>query len=287
MKMKRKFINSLLLAACLFILSGCSHVPPIQAANELRINLNSISEITISYDEEAVTFFQSDSDELVIREYMTENKSRYYADVKQDSGGIQINEGGKPFLKSNFTRYIDGNIEFTDVTLDLNSLRVDSTAGTVQLDNASASVIHLSSTSGKMDLGNITGEQIRLDTTSGKFTCAKLAGNVAYTSTSGDIDVKSAVGSGSYRANNSGKIKVIYTDVTGNLTFFNKNGSIELTLPQDLEFEFEATTKNGSVSTSFQESISIDGRTTRGTVGNSPMVTVKAETNNGNIEVTQ
>lgn len=304
MKTKRKFINSLLLAACLFILSGCSHVPPIQAANELRFNLNSISEITISYDEEAVTFFQSDSDELVIREYMTENKSRYYADVKQDSGGIQINEGSKPFLKSNFTRYIevyfpeeyrgnltvtttDGNIEFTDVTLDLNSLRVDSTAGTVQLDNARASVIHLSSTSGKMDLGNITGEQIRLDTTSGKFTCAKLAGNVAYTSTSGDIDVKAAVGSGSYRANNSGKIKVIYTDVTGNLTFFNKNGSIELTLPQDLEFEFEATTKNGSVSTSFQESISIDGRTTRGTVGNSPMVTVKTETNNGNIEVTQ
>ena len=73
MKMKRKFINSLLLAACLFILSGCSHVPPIQAANELRFNLNSISDITISYDEETVTFFQSDSDELVIREYMSEN----------------------------------------------------------------------------------------------------------------------------------------------------------------------------------------------------------------------
>ena len=96
-------------------------------------------------------------------------------------------------------------IRITDVTLDLNSLRVDSTAGTVQLDNASASVIHLSSTSGKMDLGNITGEQIRLDTTSGRFTALKLAGNVAYTSTSGDIDAKSAVGSRSYRANNSGK----------------------------------------------------------------------------------
>ena len=111
----------------------------------------------------------------------------------------------------------------------------------------------------------------------------ELNGAVTYTSTSGDIVVKSAVGSGSYRSNNSGNLKVTYTEVTGDLSFFNKNGGIELTLPQDLEFEFEATTKNGSVSTSFQGSISIDGRTTRGTVGNTPTATVKTETNNGNI----
>ena len=294
MKMKRKIINGMLMAACLFTLSGCSHSTPAQVANELQFNLNGISDVTISYDEENVTFYQSENDALIIKEYMTENKSRYYADVKQDSGSIHVSEGGKPFLKSNFTRYIEvylpqeyqanltvtttnGNIDMSDLALDLNSLRIDSTAGTVQLDDANASIVHLSS----------TGEQIRLDTTSGKVTCVELNGAVTYTSTSGDIVVKSAVGSGSYRSNNSGNLKVTYTEVTGDLSFFNKNGGIELTLPQDLEFEFEATTKNGSVSTSFQGSISIDGRTTRGTVGNTPTATVKTETNNGNITVTQ
>ena len=304
MKMKRKIINGMLMAACLFTLSGCSPSTPAQVANELQFNLNGISDVTISYDEENVTFYQSENDALIIKEYMTENKSRYYADVKQDSGSIHVSEGGKPFLKSNFTRYIEvylpqeyqanltvtttnGNIDMSDLALDLNSLRIDSTAGTVQLDDANASIVHLSSTSGELDLGNITGEQIRLDTTSGKVTCVELNGAVTYTSTSGDIVVKSAVGSGSYRSNNSGNLKVTYTEVTGDLSFFNKNGGIELTLPQDLEFEFEATTKNGSVSTSFQGSISIDGRTTRGTVGNTPTATVKTETNNGNITVTQ
>ncbi len=80
---------------------------------------------------------------------------------------------------------------------------------------------------------------------------------------------------------------MLFTEVTGDLSFFNKNDDINLTLPADLEFEFEATTKNGSVSTTFQECISVDGRTLRGTIGNNPMVTVKTETNNGNIEVTQ
>ncbi|MDC7286854.1 DUF4097 domain-containing protein [Blautia schinkii] len=304
MKLKRKIINGLLMAVCLFHLSGCSHSTNTQAANVLNFNLNNVTDITISYDEEAVTFFQSDNDELIIKEYMTENKSRYYADVKQDNGNIHVSEGWKPFFNSSFTRYVevylpqeyqanltvtttDGNIDMSNIALTLNSLRIDSTAGTVQLDNANATVLHLSSTSGKLDLGNITGEQIKLDTTSGKVICEKLNGAVTYTSTSGDIDVKSAIGAGSYRANNSGKLNVSYTDVTGDLSFFNKNDNIELTLPQDLEFEFEATTKNGSVSTSFQDSIRIDGRTARGTVGNSPTVTVKTETNNGNIVVTQ
>lgn len=302
--MNKKIINSLLMAACLFTMSGCSHGAPAQAANELHFDLNSISDVTISYDEEAVTFFQSDSDELIIKEYLTENKSRYYADVKQDSGSIHVSEGRKPFFKGNFKRYIevyfpekytanltvtttDGNIDMSDVALDVNSLRIDSTAGTIQLDIANASIIYLSSASGNLDLGSITGEQIKLETTSGKVSCAELNGAVTYTSTSGDIDVKSAVGSGSYRANNSGKLKVAFTEVTGNLSLFNKNDSIELTLPQDLEFEFEAITKNGFVSTSFQESISVDGRTARGTVGSSPTVTVITETNNGNIQVTQ
>lgn len=304
MKLKRKIMNGLLVAVCLFSLSGCSRVATAQAANVLNFNLNNITEITISYDEEAVTFFQSDSDELIIKEYMTENKSHYYADVKQDNGSIHVSEGGRPFFSNSFTRYIevylpqkyqanltvtttDGNIDMSDVTLNLNSLRIDSTAGTVQVNNANAAVLHLSSTSGKLDLGNITGEQIKLETTSGKVICEELNGAVTYTSTSGDIDVKSAIGSGNYRTNNSGKLKVTYTEVAGNLSFFNKNDSIELTLPKDLEFEFEATTKNGSVNTSFQESISVDGRTTRGIVGDAPTVTVKTETNNGNIAVIQ
>lgn len=304
MKLKRKLINGLLMGVCLFHLSGCSRSTSTQAANVLNFNLNNITGITISYDEEAVTFFQSVNDELIIKEYMTENKNRYYAAVKQDNGNIHVSEGRKPLFNSSFTRYVevylpqeyqanltvtttDGSIDISNITLSLNSLRIDSTAGTVQLDNANATVLHLSSTSGRLDLGNITGEQIKLDTTSGKVICEKLNGAVTYTSTSGDIDVKSAIGSGSYRANNSGKLNVNYTDVTGDLSFFNKNDHIELTLPQDLEFEFEATAKNGSVSTSFQENIRIDGRTTRGTVGSSPTVTVKTETNNGNIVVTQ
>ncbi|MDF2479487.1 MAG: hypothetical protein K0S24_4970 [Sphingobacterium sp.] len=289
---------------CLLVLGGCSHSKSPQMANELQFSLNEVSELTISYDEEKITFFEGNSDELVIKEYMTVNKSSYYAKVNQRSDSIHISEGDKPLFKSGFSRYIevylpasyhqnltitttDGDIDLSNSDLDLSMLRVDSTSGTVQLNSVTAAAIHLSSTRGTLKLGSIQAEQIKLETTSGNVTCTELNGHVTYTSTSGNADIRSAIGSGSYKANNSGKLNVAYTDVDGDLLFFNKNDNIDLIIPADLEFNFEATTKNGTISTTFQEGISINGRTTSGTVGDNPAVTIKVETNNGDIQVTQ
>ncbi len=285
-------------------LTGCSHGQSAQLENEIIFSLDNVSEVTISYDEEKVTFYESENDKLVIKEYMTKNKNSYHAKVAQSDNSIKISEGGKPFFRDGFYRYIevylpasyngnltvtttDGDIDISRLKLSLKALRIDSTAGTVRLNTVEAQSLYLSTTSGVLDVDNLNADTIRIATTSGNFSCEKLNGYIAYTTTRGNTDIKSAIGSGTYKANNSGKLNVIYTEVTGDLSFYNKNDSIHITLPADLEFKFEATTKNGSVSTTFQENISINGRTTSGTVGEHPTVTVKAETNNGNIEVEQ
>lgn len=304
MKIKKQFMCCAAAVTFLLALSGCSRSENPQMVNELHFSLEGISDVAISYDEEQITFFASDSDQLIIKEYMTENKSSYYAKVKEKNKRIQISEGGKPLFKDGFLRYVevylpaaymenltitttDGDIDLADMDLELSTLRIDSTCGTVDINRAVASDIYLSSTSGTMKLGSITADAIRLETTSGNVICEELIGSVTYTSTSGSADIKSAIGSGSYKANNSGKLQVVYTEVNGDLSFFNKNDNISLILPESLEFEFEATTKNGSISTTFQECITVDGRVTRGTVGSNPTVTIKAETKNGDIEVTQ
>lgn len=288
----------------LSVLTGCSHGQSTQLENEITFSLANVSEVSISYDEEKVTFYESENDELVIKEYMTKNKNSYHAKVDQSSDSIKISEGGKPFFKDGFYRYIEvympasyhenltitttnGDIDISRLKLSLHALRIDSTAGTVQLNTVEAQSIYLSTTSGVLDVDNLNADTIRIATTSGNFFCEKLDGNVTYTTTSGNTDIKSAIGLGTYKANNSGEFNVIYAEVTGDLSFYNKNDGIHVTLPPDLEFEFEATTKNGSVSTTFQENISIDGRIATGTVGEHPTVTVKVETKNGNIEVEQ
>lgn len=302
MKFKDLFMSCI--AFLLLSLTGCSQQQTMELANEIQFPLAGISEVTISYDEEQIAFFLFEEEELIVKEYMTENKSGYYARVSQSNASIRISEGGKPFIKNGFSRRIEvflpssytqaltvtttnGNIDFTDIELRLLKLRIDSTFGTTEISKAMASSIHLSTTSGAFTLGYIEAETIRLETTSGNIACDTLIGTVEYTSTSGDVCINNAVGKGSYKANNSGDINVIYTEVVGDLYFYNKNDSIHLTLPQNLSFEFEATTKNGFIFTPFQECVRFNGRTAYAVVGNNPTVTVKTETNNGNITVRQ
>lgn len=304
MNTKRVIALCLATALCLLTFSACGKVETPQKANELEFSLDNITSLTISYDEENISFYESDDNTLVIKEYMTENKSAYFAKVSESGSSIKISEGGKPLNKSGFIRYVEvylpinysqsltitstnGNINLSNMDLNLSLLRIDNTSGTVTVDNVAASEVHLSSTNGILTIDSIQADSIRLDTTSGSVTCNELNGAVNYNSTSGDLDIKSAIGSGSYRANNSGKLSVVYSEVSGDLSFFNKNDAVTLTLPDDLQFSFEATTKNGSVTTNFQQSLTMDGRTTKGIVGDSPTVTIKVETSNGNIEVTQ
>lgn len=304
MNAKKQLAAYLAVVIGLLALTGCSHSDASQLANEITFSLDNISEVTISYDEEKVIFYESENNELTIKEYMTENKSSYHAKVDQGGSTLKISEGGKPFFKDGFYRYIEvylpvsyyenltvtttnGDIDITKLEISINTLHIDSTGGTIRLNTVEAQNIYLSTTSGIIDADCLTADVIKIATTSGTFSCEKLEGNVAYTTTSGNADIKSAVGAGNYKNNNSGELNVIYTEVTGDLSFYNKNDGINVTLPASLEFDFKATTKNGSVSTSFQECISIDGRTATGTVGEHPTVTVILETNNGNIEVKQ
>ena len=93
MNLKKQIVLCMAIILCLSVLAGCSKSRSPQMANELRFSLDTVSELIISYDEETITFFESDSDYLVIKEYMTINKSSYYAKVTERNNSIHISEG--------------------------------------------------------------------------------------------------------------------------------------------------------------------------------------------------
>lgn len=303
MKTGRYFALCALLVLGLAGLTGCAGGNR-RAANEITLSLEGITRLTISYDEEAVTFFEGTGDTLVIREYMTEYDGRYGARVSRRGDSIQISEGGKPLFRGNFSRYVEvclpadwgqsltvttteGEIDLTGMGLELSELRVDSTAGRVCLGSVLAPVINLSTTSGSLEADSLMGDEIQLETTSGSIDCEAVEGHVRCVTTSGDVKVAAARGWGSYRAENSGTLEVSYAQVTGGLSFYNKNGDVKLNLPAGLDFSFSIATKNGTVATSFQERLKLDGGTAYGEVGTDPQADISVETKNGNIQVTQ
>lgn len=302
MKCSKIILLIMISAFAVSLLSACGKERSAELVNELSFSLDGIEDLVISYDEENISFFESENDNLIVREYMSEDKKAYYAKVSENKDHIQISEGGKPSVKSRFTRYVevylpmsysenleitttDGDIDLTGMEIDLKLIRVDCTSGNFRLKKAEAENIYFSTTSGKLELGSIAGDQIKIESTSGEVSCERAEGNVVYTSTSGNAEFKSVSGLGIYETANSGKMSVVYDEVSGDLFFFNKNDDIEVVLPAALSFEFEALTKNGSVRTDFQEALSVDGDLTSGSVGSDPTVNIKLETKNGNIEV--
>lgn len=304
MKDRRTFLFFFVVIIGMTLLTGCSHSRGAQLANELSFPAGEISDFTISYDEENITFLRGTTDAVILKEYMTKNKESYYAKVTRHGASLKISEGGKPLLKEGFSRYIEvylplsyngnltvtttnGNIDLSETALRLSSLRIGSTSGTVRLRDAAAETINLSTTSGTLELGSIRSEEIRLGTTSGTILCDGLNGHISCTSTSGDVSLSSVTGSGTFRNDNSGMLDVTFTEIDGDVSLFNKNDNIRLTLPEGLAFYFHGTTKNGSITTSFPEAITEKDQEANGTVGENPTVTVEVETKNGNIEVTR
>ena len=284
------------------LFAGCSDSSSCKMVNQMTFDLNSITEITIAYDEENISFYCSSGNELLIEEYMTADKESYYAEVSEEKDSIQISEGGKPFFSGDFERYIkvylpseykdslkvtttDGEIDFSDISIQINSLYAESTSGKVIISDANTSDIRLVTTSGKIDCGSVESDKIKITSTSGNVRFQALNGEVSYTSTHGSLTVDSAKGSGSYKAENSGNLEVNYDELSGDLYMFNKNDDIDLSLPENLSFKFQATTKNGSVDVPFNDKVSTKDRTTTGTIGSAPSVKVELETRNGNIKI--
>jgi lia operon protein LiaG len=301
MKIKKQLTLCVFVVSCLWNAAGQSKIRNSSPADELQLPLEGISELIISYDEENLSFFESTNNKLIVKEYMTVNRRGYYAKTDRRGTSLKISEGGKPFFKGGFTRSVEvylpasyskkltvtttnGDIDFSGISAALSSLRIDSTSGSVRLVEVTAADAYISSADGTLLLDNLESRRMRIETTNGTIICRRPKGVVSCVSTHGNITVESAEGEGCYSIHNSGVLDVSYAAVTGDISFFNKNGPVKVIVPSDLAFVFKASAKNGTIKTDFQNSLTFSGRTAVGTVGSHPVVTVEGETNNGSME---
>ena len=260
-----KKLKLLISVLCIGVMSGCSGGGGAGVANELTFDTASVNEITIAYDDERITVFNSDDNNLVVKEYMNKNKKSYHARVKENGNSIHISEGGKPLLKDGFIRYIEvyipsdykqslnigttnGTIDCTGLDINTGAFNADTTSGEVKLDKVNSKTVSLSTTSGSLYAAEITADSISIRSTSGSAVIDRLSGVVDYHGTSGDISVADAAGSGRYICDNSGDMQIAYSEVRDNLFLYNKNDNVNLKIPQEFDFEMQAKSKNGNIS---------------------------------------
>lgn len=279
--MKLKRIYLWLIFFCFFASNTFSQ--NLLLVNEMSFSLNGINKLNICYDDENIKLFSSDTDNLLIKEFMTKKNKAYFANVKSSINSIYISEGNKPFNKKNFLRCVEIYLPITYS----NELTISTTAGEIDMEKSSLNIstLNVNTTSGTISINEVNALKIYLTTTRGTISCNKLIGYIDYRTTHGNLIVKIAEGNGSYITENSGVLNVTYKKVNDNLYFFNKNGDTHLNLPNELEFTLDVTSKNGSIITDFKEDIKTERNSVYKTNGKKNSVKVKLESNNGNIIV--
>jgi DUF4097 and DUF4098 domain-containing protein YvlB len=219
-------------------------------------------------------------------------------DVKTSNGHILVDSingtiGAQTSNGSLELKNIEGS---ADVRTSNGSITIDSVNGNVTAENSNGSV-ELKNIDGSADV-RTSNSSIRIDSVNGNVSAHTSSGSITLKNIDGAVDVKNSNGSitidsvkGMIDAETSNsRIKCSLAEVSGDIKLETNNGSIDLELPRDLDFQFSARTRNGRVRTAFDDELSRpanDDHLYRGTIGreNDPSVEIDLETQNGSITV--
>jgi DUF4097 and DUF4098 domain-containing protein YvlB len=215
----------------------------LELVNEQTTTLDGIDQITIDYHADDVEFFTSDTDNLILKEYMSFTPDEDQLTLITQSGSklklkgrirddinwfIHPNRGSRMeiYLPANYQGAIDASTSSGDIdsslVLTLTKLR-------------------LSATSGNLTMNEVTAAQIDFSTSSGNITIAKAEGNREFSATSGSIEVYGGSGDTS-AATSSGDITI--ESSTGLLEAEASSGSIVII---DSNGEKELSTSSGDI----------------------------------------
>ncbi len=285
------------------ILSGCGNQKAITLVNTLTFSLGDLQSLRLDYDADDIHVLESDNNKVILKEYMNEDKKSYYARTSTQNGELLITEGDRP-VHSGFESYIEIYIpqDYTN-SLSLHSTSgkiksetalnlsgdfcVDTTRGIIDVSNTKVSNIKITSTNGNLSFENIAAASIEIRTTNATTSFDQANGVISYQSKGGKLTASGINGSGSFNASGEGSIDISFTGVSGDISAYSKNGSLALALPSQLAFKFSATTKEGSIDTSFANQLAVTDNTSAGTVGISPEISIELETRNGDIKVSR
>lgn len=281
-----------------FFFSGCSGEQG--RAQTKEFTLAQVKSIKVDYDGESVTVKKSNTDKIVVVEYLNKKQKTYYAQIKLSGDVLTVTEGQRPIgngVKSYIELYLpqsfqnslslhttDGRIS-SDLALTLESVYANTTNGTISISNLSAKQIDLSGTGGEMRLQNIVSQSCKVNAGNADTFMDSITGEIAYQSKGGNLTLNDTVGFGRFEANGDGNMEIAFASVSGDVSAYAKNGSLTLTLPAELEFALSATTKDGKIKTPFSESLSTIGETVGGTIGKQADFKIGLETRNGDITV--
>lgn len=215
----------------------------INLVNVMETAVQGITTIQIEYIPDKIIIRKNNDDKLMVKEYMSQDKQRFYGTLAKHGTTIQIRTGERPISPA-----FQSCIEVLLPATYQGALAITTTSGKIDYDfDGLISAFQAETTSGGIVFDNLSAQDSSLRSTSGR---------IAGTILEGPITIE----------NKSGSIQLSRDGEMGDCGIVSTSGKVQLTLPSTARFTYEITTVSGGISIPFPTDRKKDERIATGSV---------------------
>jgi len=272
----KTFMELLVVVFAFFGLSQLFAVGNMELINTQTVDMNFVKTLNISYTSDNIFLLESDSDNLILKEYMTRNSPEYFANIKKSQDAVMISNGMRPMLiRTRIEIYVPKT--FADnFVFKLKSGNLTSNYNMNYMD------LDLTVSSGNMNVSGISSENILVNVSSGNIRINSCQGKIKAVNKSGNITVDNFSGSGMFNSK-SGNINLFVNGITGDLSLSVDSGTINLMTNGNISYILDADVRSGNIRIP-------DFRTQTNTraqhiMGSNPIYKVSTKCGSGNINI--
>jgi DUF4097 and DUF4098 domain-containing protein YvlB len=290
--------------------------------NTETVDLAGIESLSIRYDFGDVILRESDSEDLVIKEYMKKDRPRYYVQITRSGGTVRVREGRRPWLNwfwddraeiylprsfkgnlsiVNFSGSLSGDTDLLNYkTIDVNvssgsvffnrlsgeTVSVRVTSGDLEITGIGGNSF-ISVSSGKLRIGQLAGPEHRIKIVSGRTAIENVQGRIELNISSGSATVGNFSGEGSFKLS-SGNLVLGIAALTGDPAFKLSSGNLTVNLPRGFSFNLDAVASSGNVVVQGQGDVLLrvsGDSTVLRPFGSSPERTIYVRTSSGRVNI--
>jgi DUF4097 and DUF4098 domain-containing protein YvlB len=217
-----------------------------ELVNHVTIPMESIDNISITYNEDKVEVVPSNNDSIHVYEYMNIRDSRLFAKWQVVDNTLSIKSGQRPL----FSIGVNGLSVKTVICVPRtyhNNMKVEITSGSIKIEElANLQLLETKATSGSQKVINLNVDQMKMSGTSGSISLKEVISNsFKGESTSGTIQVKSGKIDKIKASSTSGSIKIDETTILKSLDLEATSGTIKIVDSNTNEMKLRTT--SGSI----------------------------------------
>lgn len=250
-----------------------------------------------------VNFGISKATEAVTDSFTTGSQPTIVVDTF--NGRINVRAGADGQVAVTVTKTGSGNSQrAAEADLENVEVRMTQDGNTIRVTAERTDRNPISNSGAEVDLTVPVSAILDLKTSNGKITSTGIQGDLVLATSNGEINVMGGQGSHNLSTSNgaiqieaqsaqvnartsNGSISFAGELIDGDHRFETSNGSVDISLPGDSQFELDAHTSNGRVTSDFAvlSNRSSDDNELIGTVGDNPAVFIRVQSSNGSIRL--